>query len=195
MPAWSPNGQRLAFVTDRMGTQDIFVINANGTNVRRVTTVDPDPAITTEWWPAWRPDGQVIAYSSTLEGTADIWTTTVDVTPIERSLLTSGPDTDLHPTWSPGGTRIAFQRTDVNTGETNIVILNLDSGELQVIDMPGQQLWPAWSPEGDLIAFSSNHEDENFEIYTMTPDGDDVRRVTDNGANDLRPTWLLRPVP
>jgi Tol biopolymer transport system component len=60
--------------------------------------------------------------------------------------------------------------------------------------MEGQQLWPAWSPDGDLIAFSSNHEGADFEIYTMDPDGGNVVRRTNNGVNDLRPAWLIRPV-
>jgi Tol biopolymer transport system component len=193
MPSWAPSGQRIAFVTDRAGFQDIFVVNANGTNLRRITDVDPAPAVTTEWWPAWSFDGLRIAYSSTIDGTADIWTTTVDATPVIRQRLTGTIDSDVHPTWSPDDERIAFQRIDANTGEANIVILTLDSQALQVIDMPGQQLWPAWSPEGDLIAFSSNHEGPDFEIYTMSVDGSNVVRRTENGANDLRPTWLRRP--
>jgi Tol biopolymer transport system component len=197
MPSWAPSGQRLAFVTDRAGFQDIFVVNANGTNLRRITDVDPAPAVTTEWWPAWSPDAMPgtprIAYSSTIDGTPDIWTTTVDVTPVERERLTGTLDADVHPTWSPDGTRIAFHRIDANTGEANIVILTRASLTLQVVQIDGQQLWPAWSPEGDLIAFSSNHEGPDFEIYTMSVDGSNVVRRTDNGANDLRPTWLRRP--
>ncbi len=194
MPALSPNGQRIAFVTDRDGFDDIFVINIDGTNLRRITPADPSPAVTTEWWPAWSPSNSLIAYSSTIEGTADIWTSTVDATPVTRTLLTSGPDIDIHPTWSPDGTRIAFQRIDANTGDADIMILDLDTGVLQRIEMPGQQLWPAWSPEGDLIAFASNHEDSDFEIYTMDVDGGNVARRTENGVNDLRPAWLIRPL-
>jgi len=54
--------------------------------------------------------------------------------------------------------------------------------------------WPSWSPDGDLIACASNHEGDDFEIYTMDGDGGGVVRRTDNGFNDLRPAWLLRPV-
>ena len=197
MPALAPNGQRIAFVTDRDGAfADIFVINVDGTNLRRITPADPSPAVTTEWWPAWSPTSSLLAYSSTIEGTPDIWTTTVDATPTVRTLLTSGPDIDLHPTWSPDGTRIAFQRTDINTGDADIMILNVSTGALTRIEMPGQQLWPSWSPDptDQLIAFSSNHEDDDFEIYTMEPDGGNVVRRTTNGVDDFRPAWLIRPV-
>jgi Tol biopolymer transport system component len=199
MPAWSPAGGRIAFVTDRAGIQDIFVINTDGTAARRITPPDPSPAVTSEWWPAWSPSsfpgGQLLAYSSTIDGTADIWTTTVDVTPAPPPIKrTGGPDADTHPTWSPDGTRIAFERTDVNTGDADIVILTVGTGNLLTIRLPGQQLSPAWSPDGSLIAFSSNHEgDADLEIYTMNANGTDVRRRTTNGTFDLRPTWLLRP--
>jgi TolB protein len=199
MPTWAPNGQRIAFVTDREGSfRDIFVVNVNGTNVRRLTPVDPFPAVTSELWPAWSPDGRWIAYSSTIDGTSDIWRITVDETPFTRERLTGTADLDEHPTWSPdldpARARIAFHRIDVNTGEADIVILNLSTRAVQTISMPGQQLWPSWSPEGDLIAFSSNHETDDFEIYTMRPDGSEVVRRTDSALNDLRPTWLIRPV-
>jgi TolB protein len=197
MPAWSPDGLRLAFVTDRSGFQDIFVVNANGSNVRRITAADPELVVTTEWWPAWSPStlagGQRIAYSSTIDGTPDIWTTTVDATVVARERITGTPDADTHPTWSEDGTRIAFERRDVDTGEADIVVLTLSTRTIQTISLPGQQLTPAWSPDGSLIAFASNHEgDADLEIYTMRPDGSEITRRTTNGAFDLRPTWLLR---
>jgi TolB protein len=197
MPAWSPAGGRIAFVTDRAGFQDVFVINTDGTGLRRITLVDPAPAVTTEWWPTWSPSnfpgGQVIAYSSTIDGTPDIWTTTVDATPTTHSRLTGTLDADTHPTWSPDGTRLAFERHDVNTGDVDIVILTVSTFAIQTLRLPGQQLTPAWSPDGSLIAFASNHEgDADLEIYTMNADGGDVRRRTTNGTFDLRPTWLLK---
>ena len=198
MPSWSPAGGRIAFVTDRAGFQDVFVVNSDGTGVRRITPVDPSPAVTTEWWPAWSPSnypgGQVIAYSSTIDGTADIWTTTVDATTTRTERLTGTDDSDIHPTFSPDGTRIAFERRDANTGDIDIVILTLGSRALQTVRLAGQQLAPAWSPDGSLIAFASNHDgDVDLEIYTMNADGTGVTRRTTNGTFDLRPTWLARP--
>jgi TolB protein len=194
MPAISPAGSRVAFVTDRDGFQDIFVVNTDGTGLRRITFADPSPAVTTEWWPAWSPNGQLLAYSSTIDGTADIWTTTVDAATVVRTRITGTLDTDIHPTWSPEGTHIAFERRDANTGESDIVILTLSTGALQRIELPGSQVNPAWSPDGSLIVFSSNHDDPaaDLEIYTMGRDGIDIVRRTDNGFHDLRPTWLLR---
>ena len=195
MPAISPAGSRVAFVTDRDGFQDIFVVNTDGTNLRRITLADPSPAVTTEWWPAWSPNSQLLAYSSTIDGTADIWTTTVDAPTVIRTRLTGTLDTDLHPTWSEDGSRIAFERRDANTGEVDIVVLTLSDGTVQTVRLPGTQLTPAWSPDGSLIAFVSNHEDPSadLEIYTMRPDGTEIVRRTDNGLNDLRPTWLAKP--
>jgi Tol biopolymer transport system component len=198
MPAWSPAGGRIAFVTDRDGVQDIFLVNSDGSGLRRLTPADPAGAATTEWWPAWSPSnfpgGQVIAYSSTIAGTADIWTIPVDVTPATPIRRTGTLDADMHPTFSPDGQRIAFERHDVNTGDVDIVILTLGTNALLTVRLPGLQLSPAWSPDGSLIAFASNHEgDADLEIYTMNDDGTGVRRRTTNGVYDQRPTWLLRP--
>ena len=194
MPAWSRAGGRIAFVTDRAGFQDIFVVNSDGTGLGRLTPADPNGVVTTEWWPAWSPDGQAIAYSSTIDGTPDIWTITVGAPVVVRTRLTGTDDADHHPTWSHDGARIAFERRDVNTGESDIVVLTHTTGVIATIRLAGQQLAPAWSPDGELIAFASNHEDVagDLEIYTMRPDGTELRRRTDNGTFDLRPTWLLR---
>jgi Tol biopolymer transport system component len=194
MPAWSPNGQRLAFVTDRAGVQDIFVVNADGTGLRRLTPTDPSPAVTFENWPAWSPNGQLVAYSSTIDGTPDIWTIAVDAQTVTLARLTGTVDADTHPTWSPTGDRIAFERRDATTGDADIAILTLATGVVEVIRRPGQQINPSWSPLGDLIAFSSNEDGGgDFEVYTMAADDhSNVVRRTNNGLNDLRPTWLKR---
>jgi len=197
MPAWSPAGGRIAFVTDRAGWQDIFIINSDGTGLRRLTPPDQSPAVSTEWWPAWSPSntpgGQLIAYSSTVGGTADIWTIDVDVLTAAPVRRTGTVDSDSHPTWNLEGTRIAFERLDFDTGDSDIAILTISTGAVQTIRLPGQQVTPAWSPDGTLIAFASNHEgDSDLEIYTMRPDGTEIRRRTDNALFDLRPTWLLR---
>jgi TolB protein len=195
MPAWSRAGNRIAFVSDRAGFQDIFVVNVDGSGVRQITQADPSGAATSEWWPAWSPSGSRIAYSSTIDGTADIWTTTVDLAPVIRERLTGTTDSDYHPTWDSDGSRIAFERHDATTGESDIVILTLSTQALQRIQLPGEQISPAWSPNGELIAFASNHETNGgtFEIYTMKPDGSAITRRTNNGVYDLHPTWLLRP--
>ncbi len=195
MPAISPAGSRVAFVTDRSGFQDIFVVNTDGTGLRRITPADPSPAVTTEWWPAWSPTtSQVLAYSSTIDGTADIWTITVDAPTVTMQRITGTLDTDLHPTWSPEGTHIAFERRHFADGETDILILNLGTRALQRIQLPGSQVTPSWSPDGSLIAFASNHDEPgaDLDIYTMNRDGTDIVRRTDNGLTDISPTWLLR---
>jgi TolB protein len=194
MPAWSPAGGRIAFISSGVSSPfyDVYVVNADGGGRRALDFPQPaQPSV--EEWPAWSPNGQLIAFSSTIDGPGDIWTRTVDATPVMFERLTGTLDNDTHPTWDDEGERIAFSRHDHETGEADIVVLTLSTHTLQTIRLPGQQIMPAWSPDGALIAFASNHEGDDYEIYTMRPDGSDVTRRTDNGLFDFNPAWLQRP--
>src|SRR5262245_37980713 len=67
-PAWSPDGQMIAFSSTRSGNPDIWVIPANGGEARQLTS-HPAP----DFEPTWSPDGTQIAFSSTRSGNFDIW--------------------------------------------------------------------------------------------------------------------------
>jgi Tol biopolymer transport system component len=97
-PAWSPDGTRIAFRSDRDGDSDIYVMNADGTGVARLTN-DPD----TDLGPAWSPDGVKIAFVSNrygnilVESNLVIYVMDADGTGVEQ--LTSYPA--LEPAWAP----------------------------------------------------------------------------------------------
>jgi TolB protein len=100
-PAWSPDGTRIAFTTFRSGAQEVWVMNADGSNEVKLTTT---PAGGGSLNPAWSPDGRLIAFAR-VEGyntpgyTADIWLINADGTNPVR--LTTDPGFDSQPTWEP----------------------------------------------------------------------------------------------
>ena len=92
-PAWSPDGRQIAFESDLDGDREIFVMNADGSNVRQITH-------NTLWdeGPAWSPDGTKFAFSSGADDLhLDIWTMNVDGTNPRQ--LTTYPGRDESPDW------------------------------------------------------------------------------------------------
>lgn len=94
LPAWSPDGRRIAFGSDRSGNGDIFVMNADGSSVKRLTA---DQAV--DEWPAWSPDGRQIAFGrkATQDAPEDIWVMNADGS--GQVNLTHSPGNEWGPSW------------------------------------------------------------------------------------------------
>ncbi len=179
-PAFSPDGQRVAFVSSRQGGWDIYSMNADGSDVKRLTD---HPA--QDWGPAWSPDGQRIAFVSEREGQADIWLMNADGGNLVR--LTVNDAQDVYPDWSPDGRQIAFGSD--RDGNVEIYTIDVDSRTLRnLTNSPFDENYPAWSPGGKWLAFS--RFTTNNEIFVMTVDGDNLAQVTNHFAEDLAPIWL-----
>ena len=103
-PTWSPDSQHLAFASNRDGFYQIYAVQADGSQVRRLT----DTTVREEK-PAWSPDGSRIAFMSTRDGNAEVYVMNADGSNPTR--LTNHPASDLNPAWSPDGKLIAFNST------------------------------------------------------------------------------------
>ena len=177
-PAWSPDGARIAFTSDRDGNTEIYAMNADGSGVTRLTDHSAF-----DGGAAWSPDGARIAFTSDRGGITDIYAMNADGSGVTN--LTNHSAHDSHPTWSPDGTRIAFaSRRD---GNAEIYAMNADgSGVTRLTSDSELDLHPAWSPDGARIAFTS-YRDGDPEIYVMNADGSGVTRLTNRNARV--PAW------
>ena len=101
-PSWSPDGQHIAFDSNRHGKADIYVMGSDGSNPRRLTD-HPDWAAL----PSWSPAGQHIAFDSNRHGEANIYVMGSDGSNPRR--LTDHSAEDRSPSWSPDGRYIAFE--------------------------------------------------------------------------------------
>src|SRR6476619_6447271 len=101
-PSWSPDGRQLVFESARHGNTTLYIINADGTGERRLTSTGSCD----DTHPAWSPDGRRIAFDSDRDGSENVYTMTSDGTDVRR--LTNGPDRSGHASWSPDGERIVF---------------------------------------------------------------------------------------
>lgn len=164
-------------MSDRSGNPDIFVMNADGTNLRRLTD---HPA--NDIWPAWSPDGARIAFPSRRDGNFEIYLMNPDGTDLQR--LTHTPGHEDFPAWSPDGARILFTRSEVDEG--TFVIDADGSGEEKLLDFI--VLEPDWSPDGTRIVFGSDHEGFRG-VYVMDADGSNLQKISTTSAGENSPTW------
>ncbi len=181
---------RIAFSGGSPGAEDVYVVNADGTGLRRVTT-DPEA----QFDPTWSPDGRRIAYRYQ-KGT-DFMTTDIYLANADGSgatiLTRSAGSVDWGPAWSPDGSRIAWNsdRDDPGGGVLHGFLMNPDGSSATRIPVDVWVEYPAWSPDGTRIAFMGQTPEgtENYEIYVMSADGTGLRRLTDSPASDGFPSW------
>ena len=185
MPAWSPSGDQIAYVSARdldidspIDPIEIYVINSDSSGLTRLTN-DPQ-----NFEPNWSPDNQRIAFRSNRDGNDEIYVMNADGSEMTR--LTSDPAFDGHPSWSPDGSQIAFESDRDGDGE--IFVMDADgSNVIQLTENTTIDSGASWSPVGGQIAFVS-YRDGNAEIYVMNVDGSGVRRLTNNPAEDTLPS-------
>jgi len=139
-PVYSPDGTKIAFRSNRTGTFQVWVMNADGSDQHLLTT-DTSPK---DQLPEWSPDGSRIAYAARSLATGlDIWVMNADGTDQHAVMADSG-DT-YGPAWSPDGTRIAYLDATENTIET----MDTQGGDVRVLFAGGIPSVPAWQPRVD----------------------------------------------
>ena len=169
-PAWSPDGSRIAFSGTRDGQYGIYVMDADGTDTRRLSE---GRFFYQTSFPTWSPDGtQVVFQGNTGFSDYDLYVVNADGT--SQRKLVDTPDIDeFTPAWSPDGTKIAFSyfacEVDV-TCSFEIFTMNLDgSGKTRLTRDTDQDTHPDWSPDGTKIAYGSLGE--VTEVRVMDSDG------------------------
>lgn len=186
-PAWSPDGQVIAFV----GTQDsvqpndcatgyvelkcnfeIYTIRRNGSDLKRLTTRP-----TYDRGPTWSPDGTYIAFSSREAGARYGYIYVMTAEGTELTALTNGSVRDTGPAWSPDGRSIAFTRETCcdDKSRTDVYVMAANGHQVKQLTHNGAfNLYPAWSPDGQAIAWirvEGNSPDAPTRLAIMRHDG------------------------
>jgi len=218
-PAWSPDGNRLVFDGNGTRGSQLWVVDADGTNLRQLTpTPDgcPNGNCTEAVNPAWSPDGRTIAYIAPHHGGGIFTRSALNLIDVATGTTTEVYGTDqaslARPTWSPDSQSIAL---DISHYSGTVEISAVKDSVIGVIDLSAsdhtprtitkpalQGGYPTWHPTLDLIVFRTNRVDNTTgalidprapsDLYTILPDGSKLTKVTNNavGGQIVRaPSW------
>lgn len=183
-PRLSPDGELIAFVSDRDGNADIYIMNRSGENITLISDGEG-----TASHPRWSPDGRQIAYLlQDASGAPHVYLSDAEEPRAQR--LTTGDFSEGPPAWSPDGRWIAFSLSD-SDGEGQGIVLRNPGGVNQITLTEGPDFNPSWSPESDSIVFQSSRNGD-LDIYVIDVLEDftgQPRRITTNSAPDYNPVW------
>ena len=179
--------ERIAFIRQLEGYYDVFVVDADGRNTRRLTQGNEDALPGFYGGLAWSPDGTRLAFREdpVSPGGWEIFVAQADGGGVH--LVTDNDWHDFHASWSPDG-RIIFI---ASTKRRVVRVMDEDGGSVQDLTPNGWDQNPVWSPDGSRIAFSrqSPSGGSDYEIWVMDADGNNQRQLTDDDRWGENPSW------
>ena len=198
---WSPDGKKIAFDSDRRNgalRSDIYVMDADGSHVRRVSTL-PEKA-EYDYAPQFSPDGKRLVFTRYID----------EEIPIEAALFTvrvadGGGLEQLTPwgmgagdaDWSPEGTKIVFEASPEASSHGDIFTIDADGEQLTNLTdnmrSGGGSADPVWSPDGTKILFLQDRPGLGFGLATMNLDGTDRHFISSNPQEMHQPDWESVP--
>lgn len=194
-PSWSSDGERILFHGSRSGvagTNDIFVMHADGTSITQLTS---DAAVDAR--PEWSPDGRRIAFHSNRDGSPEIHVMNADGSEVIQ--LTRGdPGTaNTAPAWSPDGKQLLFQSN--RDGNLEIYLMNADgSGQTRLTHDPAADADAEWADDGRLILFDRDVLSGGKsvpQLWVMNADGTAVSQVTGLPSSNSHAAWTGTTAP
>lgn len=185
-PSVSPDGTRVAFMSNRNDKVELRVVNVGGGGGKRLVLVRGDDVLGS---PVWSPDGATLAFACKRGGASAIQRLChVPSAGGEAPDLTSS--WAASPDWAPDGKRIAYVAHDA-LGKEQIFVMNANGGGAAALTEEGNNSHPTWSPDGTRIAFVSDVPG-NPEVMIVSAAGGSPANVSSNTARDAFPAWQPR---
>jgi Tol biopolymer transport system component len=145
-PAWSPDGRQIAFTSTRAGSYDIYVMNADGSAIRRLTN-----HVAPEQDPSWAADGRSVIFTAERDGRGELYRVWIDSLKVDR--VTTGFDRAIMPAVSPDGRQVAYAGQTIRYFQIHTAPLGAAGDEGVQLTSGEPACRPAWSPDGRQVAF------------------------------------------
>ena len=192
----SPDGRRVVFQSNRSGTWQLWLVNGDGTGLRRLTHGDANDRT-----PDWSPDGTRVVFSSDRAGgRRNLFVLHVgpDGEAGRVTRLVEHAGSDIHPRWSRDGRTVVFNRVSP-AGEregADVMLVDADGRNVRRVPLgPGLNTYAELTPDGARVIYRGTtreardgREVENSDVFSAAVDGSDRRRLTDDPAFDGWPT-------
>jgi len=181
-PAWSPDGTQIAFMSSLNGDPEIYVVDADGARLHRVTFA---AGVNTS--PVWNPKtGKQMVFVSDRGGEPVLYLSDSDGSNVQKLDL---PDMGyvVDPAWSPNGQLLAFSWRRPS-GNYDIYVMDIVSRQLAELTKDEERNErPSWAPDGRHLVFESTRTGTR-QIWSMLADGSQPRQLTFEGQNES-PNW------
>jgi dipeptidyl aminopeptidase/acylaminoacyl peptidase len=195
----SPDGQKVAFITDRSGYSDIFVISAlDGSVLSKPVRGERSDEFETlhvlRPGASWSPDGSRLCFVAKAGASDALHIVDSESGRLQKSMRFE-LDGMFTPSWSPDGERVVFVGT--RGGASDLYVVGLDDGApVRMTDDFFDERDPEWSPDGRSIAFASDRSAptrgdlrRSYDIFVQDVDSGNVRPLVLTPANEDQPTW------
>ncbi len=178
-PAWSSDGQSIAYTSYKKGKPDIYIKNIEDKTEKRISFEGLN--IT----PCWIPGKTRLGATLSFEGDEEIYLLT-ETGKIDKR-ITKNWGIDVSPTFSPDGQMMAF--VSKRSGTPQIFIQNLENGNVRRLTFEGTyNTQPDWSPAGDWIVYSSMNKGKG-DIFVIGSDGSGLAQLTHDSGSNESPSW------
>ncbi len=192
-PSWSPDGQYIAFVSNKSGKSDIYLTSATGGSITQLTQ---DKTAVFEN-PVWSPDGGLITFTSD-KGTSEtqtrqIWTMDNNGANPRSLTATLNGLTDAEntsPAWSPDGRKIAF--VSVREGSSTLFTIDVNGKNQSLVAEPAENLFYenlAWSPDGKSLIFAAHASGKPYTLQIVSIASGGAKQYTKDGIDMGWPAW------
>lgn len=196
LPSFSPDGSMIIFGSYDGNDEELFVMNADGSQVRNIS----NSPYSNEGRPKFIPGSFIslrVIFDSDRSGSWEIYSAPFELNRLGAATqITNRPqDADRLPSFVSSSDRILF-RSETSSGGKHIYLIGIDGTNLTKLSADHNDWYPIVSNDGKWIVFVSDR-DGNEELYAMNLNGSDVKRLTDNLAQDTTPAissdgqWLV----